>query len=275
MKRFLLPLFVLFCFSVNAQKISLANGKKIVITATADQEMDMSSMGVQMKNNSTTTSVVEVKSADNNNYNASYKITKMKISMDVMGQHNGYDSEKPEDKDSEMGKAVGDKVGKELKMTVDKNTGKTTMEKSGEDKAEAEANPFKGLMDSFGPADEGGAVETAFFIVPAGKKIGDVWSDSVTRDKMKEVKTYTLKSMNGNEANISLFSRLEGTSNVEAQGMQMDISLNAKTEGIIIVDVKTSLVKKRTGVTDVTGNIEMMGQSMPMTSKVTATSEYN
>jgi hypothetical protein len=68
---------------------------------------------------------------------------------------------------------------------------------------------------------------------------------------------------------------MDGTSSVEAQGMQMDLTVSAKSEGLVIVDTKTSLVKKRTSVTDVTGSIETMGQSMPMTSKVTAVINYN
>lgn len=276
MKPILLSFLILLSFSVTAQKINLAKGKQIVIKATANQEMVMSSMGMRMKNNSSSTAVVEVKGSDNNHYNTTYKLTKIKISMDVMGQQNSYDSENPEDKNSEIGKSVEGKVGQELKVAIDKNSGKSKVEKAETDKKAApEENPFQGLMDSFGAADEGAAVETAFFVLPAGKKVGDVWTDSSTNNKMKEVKTYTFKSITGNDANISLFSMMDGTSSVEAQGMSMDITISAKTEGMMIVDIKNSLVKKRTSVTDVTGNIEMMGQSMPMTTKVTAVTEYN
>ncbi len=277
MKQILFPLALLFAVTAGAQNINLTKGKQIVITATANQEMEMSAMGMKMKNNSSSTAVVEVKGSDNNNYNTTYKLTKIKISMDVMGQQNTYDSEKPEDKTTEIGKSVEGKIGQELKVLVDKNSGKSTMEKTDGIKKEepVEENPFQGLMESFGAADEGATVETAFFIVPAGKKVGDVWTDSVTNNKMKEVKTYTIKSLNGNDASINLFSRMEGTSSVEAQGMQMEITISAKTEGVLTVDVKNSLVKKRTSVSDITGSIDMVGQSMPLTSKVTAVTEYN
>ncbi len=277
MKQYLLPIVLLFTLGAHAQKINLPTGRQIVITATADQQMEMSSMGMLMKNNSSSTAVVEVKGADKANYNTTYKLTKIKISMDVMGQQQSYDSEKPEDKNSEIGKSVEGKIGQELKVTVDKNSGKSSVEKiAGDTKDDAaEENPFKGLMESFGAADEGATVETAFFIIPAGKKTGDVWSDSVINNKMKEVKTYTIRSMNGNEASINLFSTMEGTSSVETQGMQMEITISAKTEGVLTVDVKNSLVKKRTSVSDITGSIDMMGQSMPMTSKVTVVTEYN
>jgi hypothetical protein len=275
MKRFLLSGVLFLSLASNAQKINLSKGKQIVITATANQEMSMASMGMEMKNNNSSTAVVEVKDADKDNYNTTYKLTRISLSMDAMGQQNSYDSEKPEDKDSEIGKSVSGKIGKEIKVLINKNSGKSTLDKKETvDKEEDADNPLKGLMESFGAADEGATVETAFFIVPAGKKVGDVWKDSVVSKQMKEVKTYTLKSIAGNEASIALFSKMDGTSTVDTQGMQMEITLSAKTEGEMIVDIKNSLVKKRTSVSDITGNIDMMGQSMPMTSKVTAVTEY-
>ena len=275
MKKYLLSASLLVSLVANAQKINLAKGKQITITATANQEMKMSSMGMEMKNNNSSTAILEVKDLDNKNYNTTYKLTKISITMDAMGQQNSYDSEKPADKDSEIGKSLEGKKGSEVKVLIDKNSGKSTLQKiENEKKDEEEDNPLKGLMESFGAADEGATVETAFFILPAGKKVGDVWKDSVISKQMKEVKTYTLKSIKGTEAVISLFSNMEGTSTVDAQGMQMEITLSAKTEGEMIVDVKNSLVKKRTSVSDITGNIDMMGQSMPMTSKVTAVTEY-
>lgn len=276
MKKYLLFTLVLFSLTTSAQKINLAKGKQITITSTANQEMKMASMGMEMKNNNSSTVVLEVKDSDNEHYNTTYKVTKISMSMDAMGQQSSYDSEKPADKDSEIGKSVSGKIGKEFKVTINKNTGKSQVHKDKDEIASPEEadNPLKGLMEGFGASDEGAAVETAFFILPAGKKVGDAWTDSVINKQMKEVKTYTLKSLKGNEAIIALFSNMEGTNSVEAQGMQMDVNITVKTEGEMIVDVKNALVKKRTSVSDITGNVDMMGQSMPIISKVTSISEY-
>lgn len=276
MKKYLLPLLLLISVTAGAQQIKLDKGHQIVIKGSAVQEMDMSSMGMQMKNVTNTTGVIEIKDGDSKNYSATYKLSKINISIEAMGQQSSYDSEKPTDRDSEIGKSVADKVGKEIKVLLDKNSGKTTVEKNDteEKKEDSLTNPLKEMMENFGAADEGATVETAFFIIPAAKKTGDNWVDSVKTKDMKEVKTYTLKSINGTEAIVSLFSTMEGISTMEMQGMQMDITIHAKSEGQIIVNVKNSLVKKRSSVSDITANIEVMGQSMPMTSKVTANTEY-
>ena len=197
--------------------------------------------------------------------------------VDAMGQQDSYDSEKPEDKDKELGKSLGEKIGKEVNVTIDKTTGNTVAETPPTpEKEEEQDNPFAGMKEMFGAADsEAGITQSAFFIIPAGKKAGDSWTDSVAvSDAMKGSKTYTIKSINGTEAVITVFSKMEGKQNIELQGMQIDIALSAKTEGELLVDTKTSLLKKSSRVADVTGNMDMMGQSMPITSKLTETTEY-
>ena len=276
MKHQILFLALFFSFAANAQKIALDKGKQITITSVISQDIDMMGMGMKMKNDTKSTGVVEVKDMDNENYTSTYTLRKMNLNMDMMGQQNSYDSEKPADRDGEMGKAFADKLGKEVTVLINKNSGKVLLDKKTLiEKPAAQANPMDGLMDSFGAVGEDVTVETVFFIIPAGKKTGDSWIDSSTNKGMKEVKTYTFKSVTGNIANIALFSKMEGRNAMESQGMQMDVNISAKTEGEIQVDFKSSLVKKRSSVMDLTGAIDVMGQSVPITSKAIVTIDYN
>lgn len=276
MKQQLLLLALFFSFGANAQKIALDKGKLITITSVITQDIDMMGMGMKMKNDTKSTGVVEVKDMDNENYTSTYTLRKMNLNMDMMGQQNSYDSEKPADRDGEMGKAFANKLGKEVTVLINKNSGKASLDKKIlPEKPAAQANPMDGLMDSFGAVGEDATVETVFFIIPAGKKTGDSWIDSSSNKGMKEVKTYTFKSVTGNIANIALFSKMEGRNAMESQGMQMDVNISAKTEGEIQVDFKSSLVKKRSSVMDLTGAIDVMGQSVPITSKAIVTIDYN
>ena len=264
-------------FTINAQQLKLSKGQKVTITSTISQEVDM---GIgQINNNSKSTSVLEVKDSDNNNYTASFKLAKLTMSMDAMGQQQSYDSEKAEDKDSEIGKSVGAKVGKEVNLLIDKTSGKANIKDaaSPEKKETDEENPLEGMMQMFGAGESEAAItEAVFFIIPTGKKAGDTWSDSTTSlANMKAYHTYTLKSVNGDDATISVFTKMEGKQSMEQQGMQMDINLSAKTEGELLVNTKTSLLKKSSRVADITGNMDIMGQSMPITSKMTEVTEYN
>ena len=56
---------------------------------------------------------------------------------------------------------------------------------------------------------------------------------------------------------------------VEAQGMEMNISMETKISGEATIEVSTGIVKQNTFTMEGTGNMEMMGQSVPMTLKVT------
>ncbi|HSN62257.1 MAG TPA: DUF6263 family protein [Ferruginibacter sp.] len=277
MKKILLSLTLFAGIAVNAQKITLTKGQQITISTSTLQDIDMTGMGMQMKNNTTTTSILEVKGDDKENYTTSFKVSKMNLTMDMMGRQQSYDSDKPEDKDSEMGKAVADKIGKEVAVLINKKTGKASLEnKTGvSPEKKADTNPLMdGMMDAFGSAEEDASVETIFFLIPAGKKAGDTWMDSSSNKGMKEVKTYTFKSINDGIANIAMFATMQGNSTMETQGMQMDITLSAKTEGEILVDSKSSLVKKRSSVMDLTGSMDVMGQSIPIISKAIVNIDY-
>ena len=276
MKKYLIALAFFISTGVCAQKIALSKGQEITITTNGTQDIDMSGMGMQMKNITSSTSLLKVMESNKENITTSYTLTKVNLSMDMMGQQSSYDSEKPEDKDSEMGKAISEKIDKAINVIINKNTGKAILKKPERDSTEKkeDANPLEGLMDSFGSVTEEATVETVFFNIPNEKKAGESWIDSSSNNKMKEIKTYTLKSIVAGIANVGFFSTMDGSNSMETQGMQMDINLSAKTEGEIIVDTKSSLVKKRSSVMDMTGSIDVMGQSVPITSKAIVNIDY-
>ena len=275
MKYTLLSLMVLASFATEAQKLSLNKGQSITINIISTQDMEMT--GMQIKNNSSSTSLLQINDSDKETHTGTYKLTKLKLDMEMMGQQQSFDSENPADKDSEIGKSVAGKIGKEVVVSINKNTGAVVSKEPINDTAKdtSKENPLEGIMESFAAGGDDATAGTAFFVLPNDKKNGDSWIDSTSTGKMKEVKTYTLKSVDGGVATIQLFSTMQGSNSLETQGMQMDMALSAKTEGEILVDTKTSLVKKRTSVMDLTGTIDMMGQSVPITSKAVVNISYN
>jgi hypothetical protein len=68
---------------------------------------------------------------------------------------------------------------------------------------------------------------------------------------------------------------VDGTMEQEQMGNTMNITINSKVTGDITFDVNSSLVSKRNMVTDVSGNIDMMGQQMPISAKTTSTITYS
>ncbi len=275
MKQILLSLIILSSLAGQAQKVSLNKGQLITISITSTQDMEMT--GMQIKNNTNSTSLLQINEVAKDNFAGSYKLSKLKLTMEMMGQQQNFDSENPDDKDSEIGKSMASEIGKEVAVLINKNSGAVSMKDPERDVKtdDEQGNPLQGMMQSFGAAGEDATAGTAFFVIPKDKKNGDRWTDSSSTDKMKEIKNYTLKSIVDGVATVQLFATMQGSSSLETQGMQMDMSMSSKTEGEIMVDTKTSLVKKRSSVMDLEGTIDMMGQSVPMTSKAVVTITYN
>lgn len=276
MKKAILLITILSSFSLFAQKnkpISLSRGQVITITTTSNLDMDMGS-GILIKNSSSSTNNVVVTGEDDKNYTISSTLNKLVLSSDMMGQQNNYDSDKKDDKDSEIGKTVSEKLGKPVIVFVNKKTGNVVPEKKKEDiKDSVDNNPMIAMMQSFDSGEDDAIVKEMFFLIPFGRKIGEAWVDSTAKSEFKSKKTYTLKSVKDNIATVGLVGEVTGSTTMEMQGMQFDLSMNTKTTGEIIVDIKSGLVQKRNTNADISGNIDIMGQSTPITATATLTSE--
>ena len=272
MKRILLLSLSFVTTTLFAQGIKLETGKKITTSTSTTMDMDMGMAG-KMKILGTTTNLIEITGADDKNYKATNTITKMLISQDGMGQTVSFDSDKKADRESEVGKGMSGMLDVAAKVTIDKNTGKVT-EIDKKIIEPTDSNPMASLMGSGAANTAEGTTAAAFFYIPKDKKIGDVWSDSVNEAGMKGIKNFELKSIDDKSATIAIKTKSKGTISKEIQGMQMDIAMDGTGEGIIIVDTKTSLVKKSTANNDVSGTLDMMGQSIPLTLKMTSKTEF-
>ena len=256
-------------------KIKLSNGQKIVIESSTDIQATLT-MGMELTSNSATVNSLEVKNSTTNNYTISNALTKMKVNMNMMGQSNTYNSDNKEGNNEDMAKIFDEKMNKQVDVLLDNKTGATTTEKKKDKKADdADADPTAGLLKMFADNSDEAIVAAAFEIVPTGKSVGDSWADSTIDKDTKMVRTYILKSITGNEAVIQSVIVATGKNKLNFQEMEFEVMSETKTNGEIVMDISTGLVKKRTNVADITGSIQMMGQDMPISAKATTTSIYN
>ena len=125
MKRILLFSLALSATTVFAQSLKLETGKKITSATTTSLNMDMGMAG-RMKIDANTTGLIEITGADDKNYNAKATTVKMKMAQEGMGQSVNFDSDKKEDRESEMGQELSKMLDQAAVVTIDKNTGKVT-----------------------------------------------------------------------------------------------------------------------------------------------------
>ena len=81
---------------MSAVKIVLSKGQKIVVENTVSIESSMSP-GVEASSTTASENILEVKDVTDKGYIISNSLSKLKLSMDMMGQNSSYDSEKPAD----------------------------------------------------------------------------------------------------------------------------------------------------------------------------------
>ncbi len=272
-KSILLSLCFVSIFT-QAQNIQLEKGKKITSKSAISMDMDMG-MGGQMKMVTNTNSLIEVTGMDDKNYAATNTVLKITSSSNMMGKETTYDSDKKEDRDGEMGKAMGKMLNKPTEVSIEKTTGKATeIAPNKKDKEEEEdANPFAGLMGGSDKIAEA-STNAAFFVIPTDKKVGDKWVENTEVQGLKTVKNYELKSIANGIASVLVKATGKGTISKEMKGTQIEIEMETTGETTIIVDTKTGIVKKNTGTTDIVGNMSFMGQSMPITIKSTSTIDF-
>ncbi len=257
----------------NDARVILGKGQKFTVHITSSQQADMG-MGMEMKNNTSSHNNFFVIDADDKSYVVSSTLTRLKVSMEVMGEQTTYDSDLREDSASEIGKSV-----KNLNIPDTVSVNKYTAEVSADKKdipvsKDAASNPMEGLFESLGDQRADMALSDAFLVIPAGKKIGDSWTDSSSTKDQKTIKTYSIQSIEKNIATIIVIGNVASNIQTEANGMALTVTMTTKTNTEVSADVKTSLVTKRSTKADITGNLEMMGQSLPISGKSTTTSVY-
>ena len=277
MKKIYIPFVCLLitgsAFAQSA-KIKLANGQKIVVESTTDIQASLA-MGMEVTSNSVSKNDLEVKNSTEKGYTISITLTKLKVNMNMMGQPNNYDSENKEGNNAEIAKIFDERLNKPVDIVIDNTTGIALTDKKKVKKDDTDqANPADDLLAMFSDNSDDAIVSGAFEIIPKGKSAGNSWSDTAIAKDMKTIRTYTLKSVTGNEAVIQMDMVSNAVNKLNFQEMEFEVKSETKTKGEIITDINTGLVSKRTTSSDITGSIQMMGQDMPITAKATSTSTY-
>jgi len=235
-------------------------------------------MGMDATSSSTSENALEVKEVTDKNYTISSVLTKIKLSMDSPGGATSYDSEKKEDQNTDMGKSMSEKLNKLTDVTIDNTTGVPLSSPKPQPKKddESDANPMSSVLNMLG--DGGGSDESvvagAFQLIPNGKKPGDSWLDSTIEKDVKVRRTYNFKSIADSGAVVQLNTTIESSGTVTMMGVSMAMTTTTQTTSDILVDAATGIVKRKTTEANVTGNMQVMGQDVPITAKANTVSIY-
>jgi len=271
MKKIVVVFFLLCSFTAFSQKptgkIVLKTGQHFIIESSTNGIVNQEMMGqsIEMKIDVATIMKTEVTDAKDNIYTIRQTLTNIKSTFSGMGQEKSFDSDKKEDMDNEAAGPFKDKINVPTTVSVT-NEGKNIIT-ADTTKTEQAADPIGAVMDMMSGEKDIAAI--LFLVIPAGKKEGDTWQDSSSSEGVIMKRTYTLNSINKKEASVSVDAVMDINKKLEVQGMEMNTVMLSKISSAVLVDLISNIQKENKSTTDVSGTLEIMGQPIPVTSKVT------
>lgn len=282
MKRVLLFAAIAISTTGFTQKVTnqlvFKKGQKLEMVSQVNSVISMEMMGQAMdtKVSATITRLFDVEDVKNGSATIEHKMKRMQMNFEIpMAGNQSFDSDKESDMKGEGGKMAEKALKNKYTLTVDP-LGKITAVKADEDnpnksdKGVNQGDPMSGAMAQMA---EGMELPKAgdfseFKILPdAGVSKGQSWSDSTNGVKS----VYTLSDITASDIIIDYTEDGSTNRKQEANGMEITINSKDKTTGKIILDKATGLLKEKTSTTTSEGNMEMMGQTAPMNTKITKT----
>jgi hypothetical protein len=272
--------FLLLCITAlpaaaqkNKGSLQLNKGQKLQVDNTIKSVISMDLMGQSMEINSDAFMLhqAEVKDKKDTSYTIAATLTKMTTNGTMMGQSYSFDSDNKKDRDSsDLGKMMKDQLDVPKEMELN-SKGQVINQKMVEVPAAADANPMMGMMKGMAGSGTDFALAEVFQVIPSGIKQGESWSDSVILDGVKTYRTYTLKEITNNIATIAVSGNQKTTKAMEQMGSEINLAMDSKISGECKVDTKTGIVQQKNLVIEGSGAADAMGQSIPLTMKVTST----
>ena len=255
-----------------SNQIQFEKGKKLEMVIQVNMVVTQA-MG-DSKVNMNLTRIFDVNDVVNNTAVMEHKIKRVQFSMDnaMMGSQS-FDSDKESDMKEDLGKAFEKGLKKKYTMTVDARGQVVSVKQEEENdkkKVSAEGDMMTGMMNQL---SKGMDVPkkgdfTEFHILPDHEVAkGESWTDSLGG----RTTVYTLTELTENEAIIN-FTEVEKIERVqEMMGREIQVKSTDKTTGRVILDRKTGLMKERSSSFESSGEMQMMGQTIPITRTGTKT----
>ena len=262
---------LLFFYSTSSKgqnSITVPVGKKIHSVNNSVSTITQSVMGqeIEIKSDATVTMDADIKQISPEIL-LNIKIGRIQIKSEAMGNNTDFDSDKAEDKNGQIGQLLSNVIGKSFDLGMS-TSGKLSKANKSSDPATEAAKSMLGNFDELGAE--------MLVPVPGSIKTGDSWVDDNTTDADNKKKTeYTVLSANNTEATISFKGSSTAKANKTFQGMEAVVTNSASFSGELTLDVKSGIIKTKKTIIEAKGTTEVMGQSIPFTTKQTMTTTNN
>ena len=189
-----------------------------------------------------------------------------------MGQKHSFDSDDSTDMAGRYGSSIRNILARKFKVVMNEygtvlmtSPGKIDLVKT-DDRLAIILSMIEDIPDMVYPPSEG---EKSFFSVLPGKEvtIGESWSDSTVNIRGKIKNVYTLNAVTDSIIIVEVKTNTVTADKAIIMGSETVTTLNSTGTGKIIIDKKTGLLKEKKIITESSGTMQAMGGSTPVTSK--------
>lgn len=260
MRKLWMTAMMLGCIIVvKAQQVKLPVGKKFQVITEVKSNNVTSAMGQDMEMSNTSTVYLdhELKSVGTNKFSMGVIIKRITSSVSMMGQEQSFDSDDEAVRSNPALAEAFASLGKEAEITID--AGKVTMQ----------GEMLDALKNIPGAASEGNDMGRVFLLLKDEEiKEGHTWTTNSSSESGTSETSNTIEKVTDKEIQIVANSTVKVASTMSQNG----IEIKQKTEGTVkstrIYDRATGLMISEISIGDIKGNMEAMGQQMPLTSKI-------
>ncbi|HMN32113.1 MAG TPA: hypothetical protein PKA54_01935 [Chitinophagaceae bacterium] len=250
----------------NADKITLLQGQKIKLTSidTSMLTQMQGSNPMDMKTFSNSTTEIEILDIQKEQIIATQTLKHIAIDFDGYGQkmtYNSNDSNKKQD--GMMAEQLKNKINHPDTIylsfdgkLIDNNNSKDDKKRGG-----------GGMMRMM---NQGGAnLENIFLLIPNDAKEGNGWKKDNSKDDIKTQTIYFIEKINNNIVEVSFKKKSKGIMTTKGgPGGELKIDIDNLSDGYIIVDKSTGLVKSYTEKTQSKSKFNAMGQDISSTGTI-------
>jgi hypothetical protein len=259
-------------------KFNLPKGVKYEYSLNTEMKMkqNLANQETNIKNSIGFTYLYEVINDSADWKTVSATITKMSMDMDAMGRTMHFDTDMPMDSTDPMammGKIFGAMKGSQFSFTLNEKgeIGKVSGIKEMQEKMLAglpnAEQVMEGMKNSFNEESMKENIGQAFAAYP-GKPVrpGESWTKSLVQStqgmKVKSDNTFTLESVNGDDAIIKVVSKLSSDSSAVVNGA--NISMSGTSDGKMHYDLKTGMTTDGDMDMKMDMKVKAGGQEVPM-----------
>lgn len=217
----------------------------------------------------------KITNATDDNSTLHHYVQQIAFHFDGMGQKRSFNSDNENDMNGQFGKPMKKVLDKTYDMIID-TTGKVLMvqpEKIENSEVDERmvliSSMLKDVLYIVQPPQKGSASFFKIFPDSVVSK-GSTWTDVSENESGKFSTSYTLTDITDSTTVVD-FTRISVTaSKAEMMGTESITTMNNKSTGRIILDKLTGIIREKKMTTESNGATEVMGNSLPVTSKTTS-----